>query len=223
MPVIVSKSVSINLCYVQARRIECLCCQRPFCYVLSDTSTVQVQGAPYAMNPEPLRRKAMTLAEERLQKVAKKPKLGEAACPHCKQYQPWMVLNSHRKQMGWGGVIGVVIGAGLYAANAIWELSGKLDSGEALLGLAGLGLAAGLTIGKVRSINKGPHNEEDHRAFPDENFLGLAAQCMEREQDPILTWFTMLGGDPGDHAMVSLGFKDEVEPPLISPSDEPAA
>lgn len=221
MPVIVYKTSTLHLCYVQVRRIQCEFCSNPFCYVWSGTEMVQVTGIPIVSSDESMQKNVQEQAEKSLNAVSKKPKQGEAMCPHCHRYQSWMAWNSHFSEIGCFSLVGLGLAGLLGFIGIVMEFVPRNTEGLVMIGSLIFGLIVGIAYGKSRSITEGPHPDlEDHRAFKDDEFKGWLAQCMEKELDPFLAWWGTLGGDPGEHALVSLGFHDTARPMLFPPEEE---
>ncbi len=83
MPVIVYKTMTIELFYAQGRRIQCEHCQQPFCYVTGGVQSAQTTGVPIVSSDDGMRQTALNQAISGLRKTAKKRKAGQAMCPHC--------------------------------------------------------------------------------------------------------------------------------------------
>jgi hypothetical protein len=216
MPVIVYKTLDLHVLYVQARRILCEFCREPFTYVLGDRKTFNVTGVPIVSSDDGMRKEAMKKAAAGLTKVARSKNAGQALCPHCKRYQTWMVSQSRMTAMGCGFLGGIVL-AGLLAIFAgIWFQW----SSEVMLVVTVAGAAAGLGIGKVQSLDTGPHLEEDQRSLRDQDVPGLLARCLQGGYEPLLFWYLALGNKAKEkEALISLGVADVSGRPPVFPGE----
>jgi hypothetical protein len=216
MPVIVYKTLDLHVLYVQARRILCELCREPFTYVLGDRKTFNVTGVPIVSSDDGMRREAMKKASAGLTKVARSKNAGQALCPHCKRYQPWMVSHSRMTGMGCGFLGGIVL-AGLLAIFAgIWFQW----SSEWMLLVTVAGAATGLAVGKVHSLDGGPQLKEDQRSLPDQDVPGLLERCRSGGYEPFLFWYLALGNKVKEkEALISLGIADVSGRPPIFPSE----
>ncbi|MBL8810128.1 MAG: hypothetical protein JNM43_08130 [Planctomycetaceae bacterium] len=214
MPVIVYKTMTIELFYAQGRRIECDNCGQPFCYIHGGVESAQVTGLPLISGDDSMRRDALRQAVVGLKKTAKKAKVGEAICPHCKCYQNWMVSSSRNREMGCFGVLGLLffgILPGIFAA-----IYNKQDLTMPLfIGGSLVGLVAGIMFGRSRALNRGPHEDkQDDRSMTDQDFEKFLQKCESQEYDPFLYWWITLGHNPGEkQAPVSIGLEDTTTDP----------
>lgn len=214
MPVIVYKTMTIELFYAQGRRVECDSCGQPFCYIHGGVESAQVTGLPLISGDDGMRRDALRQAVVGLKKTAKKSKVGEATCPHCKCYQNWMVSKSKNREMGCFGVLGLLffgILPGIFAG-----IYGKEDYVMPLLiGGSIVGLVAGIMFGRSRALDRGPHQDkQDDRSMTDQDFEKFLQKCEAQEYDPFLYWWITLGHNPGEkQAPVSIGLEDTTTDP----------
>ena len=210
MPVIVYKTMTIELFYAQGRRIECDSCQQPFVYIHGGVESAQTTGVPVVSNDDKMRDNALRQAIRSLKKTAKKQQVGEGKCPHCHCYQEFMVKNSHLGNMGCFFTIGLgLCTLGPLILNAIFEWTEEW--GTMLMTGAIVGGILGLVLGKMSAVTRGPHpDEEDGRSMTDEEFEGFVAKCEEEEYDPFLLWWINCDNQPGDkQAPVGIGLEDE--------------
>ena len=107
MPVIVYKTMTIELTYAYGRRINCEHCGKPFTYIHYDNRSEQVTGVPLLSSDDKMRDNAAKQAIKNLAKLADKQKLGQATCPHCRQYQPWMISSAKATGFGCGALAGL--------------------------------------------------------------------------------------------------------------------
>jgi hypothetical protein len=217
MPVIVYKTLDLNILYVQGRRILCEFCRQPFTYVLGDRKTFNVTGVPIVSNDEGMKKDAMKKAASGLAKIARSKNQGQALCPHCKRYQGWMVRQSKTVGLGCGFLGGLAV-AGLVAILAgIW-----LEWGEGLIfGITGAGSLLGVVSGHFWSLDSGPHREkEDQRAIKDDEVPGLLDRCLKDGYEPFLFWYLTLGNKTNEkEALVSLGISDSSGRPPVFPRE----
>jgi hypothetical protein len=217
MPVIVYKTLDLNVLYVQGRRILCEFCREPFTYVLGDRKTFNVTGIPVVSNDDGMRAQAMKKAADALAKVSRSKYQGEALCPNCKRYQGWMVSRSMRTGLGCGFLGGVAV-AGLVAILAgIWFAW----STEVIFGVTVAGAIAGVALGKMWSLTTGPHREkDDQRALRDGDVPGFLERCRQDGYEPFLFWYLALGNKANEQeALVSLGIADSSGRPPIFPRE----
>lgn len=206
MPVIVYKTLTLNIQYAQARRIVCEYCRQPFTYVWGAKQEFKTTGVPLLSSAEGMRKSAMKMAANALANVAKTPNKGESMCPHCKRYQSWMVRKSWMNSLGCGFLAGAVL-AGIVAIGAgIW-----LAWGNGVLGaIVVTGTIAGLVLGSMVAKRTGPHPDKtDDSALKDADVPPLLQKCQEKSVDPILLWYVALGNKPAEkEAFLSLGVFD---------------
>jgi hypothetical protein len=217
MPVIVYKTLDLNILYVQARRILCEFCRQPFTYVLGDRKTFNVTGVPLVSNDEGMRKDAMKKAASGLARVARSKNQGQALCPHCKRYQGWMVRQSKMAGLGCG-FLGGIAAAGLLAILAgIWFEWGS----EVIFGVTIGGSLLGVGLGQVWSLDGGPHRDkEDQRAIRDDEVPRLLDRCRKEGYEPFLFWYLTLGNKTNEQeALVSLGISDSSGRPPIFPRE----
>jgi hypothetical protein len=206
MPVIVYKTLTLNIQYAQARRILCESCRQPFTYVWGDSQEFKATGVPLLSSDDGMRKSAMKQAAAALANVAKLPHKGQSLCPHCRVYQPWMVRRSWFTSLGCGLIAGVLLGFGVALGAGIWFSWGT----NAIVGVAVAVTVAGLALGSTVAIRKGPHPEKtDESALRDADVPALLKKCEEQQADLVLLWYLALGNKVQEkQALVSLGVYD---------------
>lgn len=205
MPVIVYKTLDLNIHYVQGRRILCEHCRQPFTYVTGETKKFQATGIPLVSSDEGMRKSAMKSAAKSLSKISQQDKKGSALCPNCLRYQKWMVRHSQAVGLGCGFLGG--LGISWFGGFMVLALMGWSES--LLPALMVGGTILGLVLGKVLSLSGGQHSEADPAALKDEQVPELLAHCEKEQLDPILYWYLSIGNKVKDNeALVSLGIRD---------------
>jgi hypothetical protein len=216
MPVIVYKTLNLNVLYVQGRRILCEFCRQPFTYVLGDRKTFNVTGVPIVSSDDGMRKEAMKKAASGLAHIARSKNNGQALCPYCKRYQKWMVSKSRTTAMGCGFLGGIVLAGFLAIFAGIWFQS----SSEVMLALTVAGAVVGLAIGKRTSLETGPHQKEDQRSLRDEDVPGFLQRCVQGGYEPFLFWYLALGNKAREkEALISLGVADVSGRPPVFPRE----
>lgn len=217
MPVIVYKTLNLSVLWVQGRRILCEYCREPFTYVHGDRKTFNVTGIPIVSSDDGMRKEAMKKAVTGLAQVARSKNQGQALCPNCKRYQRWMV--SHSRTIGIGcGLLGGAVLAGMIALFAgIWFAW----SAEVMVGLILAGAILGLVLGKMASLDPGPHRDkQDQRALADRDVPGFLDKCQQGGYEPFLFWYLALGNKANEkEALVSLGVHDSSGRPPVFPRE----
>lgn len=219
MPVIVYKTMTIELFYAQARRIACEHCHAPFTYITGGVESSQTTGLPLINSDEGMRRDALKQGVESLRKIAKKRRVGEAKCPHCHCFQRWMARTSHWESMGCLSVVGaIVLAIGGAIGNYVfsWTNQWKVP----VVGGAIVGFLIGLIFGKLTATTVGPHApEEDPRALTDDALRQFIDKCSADGTEPFLVWWVLLDNEPGKKQLaVSLGIDDQTGS-LILPTE----
>jgi hypothetical protein len=217
MPVIVYKTLDLNVLYVQGRRILCEFCRQPFTYVVGDRKTFNVTGMPIVSNDDGMRREAMKKAADSLAKISRARNQGEALCPHCKRYQGWMVSRSTRTGLGCGFLGGIALGGMVAIGAGIWFAW----SSEVIFGVTAAAAVLGLALGKMWSLTVGPHREkEDQRSLADADVPGFVERCQSEGYEPFLFWYLALGNKANEkEALVSLGIADSSGRPPVFPRE----
>jgi hypothetical protein len=210
----VKKRVTVRAFHAQVRRIDCEHCGQPYSFVEGDDSSGEAQGNVLLSDSDELGRTAFRRLASGMEKRARKPQQGEGRCPHCHQYQGWMISNSRKGNMGCMGVAGLILGVAL-TVGASWLTEGA--TWAIVVGiLLTLALAAGGVAGGLAMAEK-PGAKPDHkddRAKTDEQLLEWMKACLGRNQDPVLQWWTDLGHEPHAKAMTfSLGILDLAKVP----------
>jgi hypothetical protein len=205
MPVIVYKTLDLNIHYVQARRILCEHCRLPYTYVFGESKKFQATGVPLVSSDEGMRASAMKSAAKSLSKIAQQDKKGSGMCPNCRRFQKWMVRHSQAVGLG----CGFLGGLGVSWFGGFMVLAWMGWSENLLPGIMVGGTALGLGLGKVLSLSSGQHNEADPASMKDDQVPGFLAKCEKEQVDPILYWYLALGNEAKDNeALVSLGIRD---------------
>ena len=78
MPVIVYKTMTIELFYAQGRRIECDSCQQPFVYIHGGGESAQTTGVPVVSNDDKMRDNALRQVIRSLNKLRRNSKSAKA-------------------------------------------------------------------------------------------------------------------------------------------------
>ncbi len=217
MPVVAYKKMTLNVRHVQARRIDCEFCRQPFTYLTDDTESVGVTGVPVMSSDDRMRKSATKKAEKALERHANAAERGEAICPRCRRYQPWMVKSSLTTNLGCGGCCGLLVVGGVGGlASAAMHWFDSPTTGFTVMGVGGL--LIGLAIGKAIALKSGRQDSGEERSMTDDEFRALVKGSMDRDEDPVSSWFFDVADEPpADHAFVSLGYLDLVDPPLPLP------
>ncbi len=194
MPVIVYKSMDVSVVWVQARTIRCQGCKERFVYIASGSTTARTTGLPIFSSDEGMREEISKQIQKACEAIQFKPRQGEALCPHCKRYQSWMVSANRQSRGGWGfgcgGALGAVAGGALYfyigERTAPWWL---------WIAGAVLFAAAGVAYGLKTALAEGPHPQlSDARGMKEPEFDEFVIAAQEKELEPTLAWWAMIGG-----------------------------
>lgn len=216
MPVIVYKTLDVEMRAAMARRIECGHCTKPFTFIHSEMCGGSSVGVPLLSSDDSMRQAAGMRAVGSLRKLANRRLLRRALCPWCKRYQPWM-LNSP-----WAGVVvfgllgGVVAAIAMSLAHGFGDWKGSALTTAVLSGLVGALIFGAL--GYLRRPRIGPHKDRPHpESMRDEEMLSHFSRCEEGEMDPFFAWLLDLdteeATDIGD-SLVSLGVQDWTGRPI---------
>jgi hypothetical protein len=206
MPVIVYKTLTLNIQYAQGRRILCEHCRQPFTYVWGAEQEFKATGVPLISSDEGMRKSAMKQAANALSNIAKTPNKGESMCPNCKRYQGWMVRKSWFSMLGCGLAAGLILAGIVAVAAGIWFNWGA----TAITGVLILGTVVGLGLGGAVATRTGPHPDKtDESAMKDAEVPPFLQTCQEKGADPVLVWYLALGNKPAEkQAFISLGVYD---------------
>lgn len=206
MPVIVYKSLKLDLVYAQGRRMLCEYCRQPFTLVWGDNKEFEATGIPLISSDEGMRKNAMKQAVKALEQIAKKPNQGHSKCPHCHCYQSWMVRRSILAGLGLGVAVGLALAGIVAVVGGVWLAWG---SGGIFATIA-VGAIAGFVVGLRLAVKKGPYpNEKDESALSDADATAFLKQCDEKSLDFVLAWYIALGRKVGQkQALTSLGVYD---------------
>ena len=213
MPVIVYKTMTIEALWLQPRRIVCDGCGKPYVYLARGRKSTQVTGVPVLSDEEAMQRSAAEALEKQLAKIGARDKKGEGMCPHCQVYQHWMVAASRLWNYGVGAGIGFVVGAVIgFALFMVGELSGRRSAVGAAYRWATEGpvpklgfflallfcvacAAVGMVVMSRKVISRGPHTGmQDSASMTDDAWVSHLAGCAERDYQPVLAWWAMIGG-----------------------------
>jgi hypothetical protein len=207
MPVIVYKTLTLNIRYAQIRRIVCSHCHQTFSYVWDDRQDFEAKGIPVVSSDEGMRRSAMKKAVAALSKIAQNPDKGMALCPHCKCFQPWMVRSGLMTLLGCGGDGALVLASAIAFAAGVW---GGAGNGVILAIIIG-GTVLGLVLASRLAPRKGPHPQrEDPAAKADPEIGSFLEKCQQEGVDPVLAWHLAAGSKVSEvEAFVSLGVLDK--------------
>jgi hypothetical protein len=205
------RTLTLDVCHVQGRRIRCGWCEQPFTYVLEGRKKHESYGVALVSTDEALQRGALEKARKALVKIGGAPDQGEARCPHCSRYQAWMLRRSRiAKTTKWGLWFGI--------PPALWflikylfsvrgtPLSSLLVPGAACLLLAGVGVG----IGRLRSLPSAPVRDgADPRAATDDEVRDLLTLAAREGEDPLHRWYLTLHDQaPADALVITMGFLD---------------
>jgi hypothetical protein len=217
MPIIVYKSLDLNLIYAQAFRILCERCSVPFTYVFGERQSYTVNGIPVLSSSDAMRKSAVKKAFDSLARIAKRKNRGRALCPHCKCYQRSMVRKAQQTTVSLCGMGGLLLGA----VGALALLFNTTAGGWLAWAVLAGGVVAGLMAGRSLAIKTGPHPQrEDKNAMRDEEIQGWLATCAANRSDPVLSWYLVLGKQPlKGEALVSLGVTDLSGRPHVFPPE----
>ncbi|MHC5058964.1 MAG: hypothetical protein ACYTKD_30275 [Planctomycetota bacterium] len=210
MPFIAYKTQTIEVFYVQTRRIACEMCREPYVYLHWGTFSEQTTGLPLISSDQGMSKALAKSVEGRLSRMAGRKRVGIAKCAHCGRPQSWMLGRTYAANLiGWSlglGAVGFVVGL-------MVSLNTLTAHGSAwVLGMSLVGLLLGGTIGFLRARAKlGAAGERDPRSMTDEEFRVLLRECSGMDADHPLYWYRrILKKRTGAKAMpVSLGFVDE--------------
>ena len=211
MPIIAYKTVTINIHYAQGRRIDCEHCHQPFTYIVDARKSAQSTGLPLISSDEGMGKSAMKGLSKSLASVAGKINTGHGICPHCSQYQSWMVRSSKiEKMIFWMCVFGVT---GAFSTLAALIHNERINGLLWLVVATFIGISLGIVIGFLRSLKGGVHRDltenETILSMNDESLQVHLDDCAEKDYDPMLAWLLMTGFQPNEDApLVSLGFND---------------
>ncbi|BBM84508.1 hypothetical protein [Candidatus Uabimicrobium amorphum] len=201
---ILIKKTYVDTLFLQARKIVCHHCNKPFTYIATKKGKATQTSLRFVapddgdledhMNKHGLR-------------WAKKKKLGEALCPHCKRYQSWMVMKSRLSLLPrcWATMF---VFAMIIVSFTIDDRT--LTSTLGLAILLGLTTVLAMVLVALLGIRSGVHNERDNRSKDDERLAKLIQECQVSKADPVEVWyFHHMGMELTEaDASVSLGFLD---------------
>jgi len=208
MPVIVYKTMSIDVRHVQVRRIACENCAARFSVVHAGNFTSQTTGVPVLSSDDGMRKQALSSALKRLQKIARKRHAGVARCPSCNEAQQWMSRNTYAGNIGCLGAI-LLCGGGI--AGAIYALFADIRAAGPMAVGALVGFVVGSALGAFASKRSLEGPPGDPRALDDDGLRRLLRTCEEHDLDPALAWYYGELGNkapPPKSMVVSLGISD---------------
>ena len=96
MPVIVYKTMTIELFYAQGRRIECDSCQRPFVYIHGGGESAQTTGVPVVSNDDKMWDNTLRQAIRSLNKLRRNSKSAKA-----NTLTPTAIRSSRSRTLTW--------------------------------------------------------------------------------------------------------------------------
>ncbi len=217
MPVIVYKTLKLNLQYAQARRIVCEHCRQTFTFVWGDSQQFEATGVPLLSSDDGMRKRAMTQAVKALTAVAKQPRKGMSMCPHCLRYQPWMVRKSRFATLGCGFGAGLALAVIISVVAGIWFDWGT----RPIAAVVAAGVVLGLVFGAMNAVRTGPHTgKTDESAMRDSEVPPFLEKAKAQGVDPILFWYLALGNKVAEkQGLVSLGAYDMTNQRPIFPRE----
>ncbi|WP_372364990.1 hypothetical protein [Candidatus Uabimicrobium sp. HlEnr_7] len=208
---ILIKETTIQTLFLQARKIACHHCSKPFTYIVTKKGKTTDTSLRFLAPDDNDLKKHMN---KRGLRLAKKKKLGEALCPHCKRYQNWMITKSRLSLLPRCWLIMFIF--------VITILSFTLDSRtfSSFLGLAillGLTTVLAMGLAVLLGITSGVQSERDNRAKDSERLAKLITECEASQADPVEVWyFHHMGMELTEtDASVSLGFVDLTVPDQV--------
>ncbi|MBN2713493.1 MAG: hypothetical protein JXR97_13820 [Planctomycetes bacterium] len=161
-----------------------------------------------------MREEIIRYSFKRIKKDSKKEKQGVGLCPHCRQYQNWMVEKSRTTRIRVGAIVGVISGfyLGVFSAN----LYAKNDDVLAIIVAITMAVVCciiGWSIGSYNALNYGPYPVEfqDHGSMKDEEILELIKTSQDDNLNPLFAWHLAVGRKFFQKDMkITLGFTDEI-------------
>jgi hypothetical protein len=213
MSEIVSHTLTMKFGLLQGRRIICEHCRKPFTYIWAHYGSAKESGDPEYSSESGMAWVCQKKAREQAKTICREKEQGEAICPHCQCYQPWMTMQSCIGSLLFCGLLLTAFGAG---AGVALKFLGVTDSMKisAIAGAA-IGLVIGVFLAKLIALKKGPHRERDPRSMTDEELLAFLQE--RADADPCLTWGIAVGMVPegGSENAFSMGILDETENPIV--------
>lgn len=210
MPVIVYKTMTVDLTYAYGRRINCEHCEEPFTYLHHDNQSAQVTGLPLINSDDKMRENAVKQAMKSLAKIADKKRIGQATCPHCRKYQQWMIRSAQTTGLGCGFLAGIALGLALcffIRWLAGWEnVLYSVFIPTAIISVISAFVCMFCNINPDEYLKD--ESKKDPRSMTDEDLDEYLAKCDAEDYDPAKFWYLMLGNQPGERALLSLGFDD---------------
>ncbi|MBN2713494.1 MAG: hypothetical protein JXR97_13825 [Planctomycetes bacterium] len=213
MPAIVYKQLDLPVAWVRGIRINCEHCQQPYTYIVGKEKVFSTTGVPLLSNDHNMTTSALKASIKTIRKDCRKNKQGEGMCPHCRNYQNWMVARSRRSKVirgiFWGGLLGFIPGLILWLGVFSEKSSlGPISLGAMIVLCAILGVFIALRWGLTYGPQ--PENFEDAGSMTDNAVLELLRSSEEEELDPILAWHLASGRKLYQKGInLGLGFTDE--------------
>jgi len=86
--------MSIGIQWVQARRITCEHCSKPYTFIEGGTERADAEQSAAFSDDAELRRTAFRDAANAVDEAAETKERGRGRCPHCHQLQEWMRVSA---------------------------------------------------------------------------------------------------------------------------------
>lgn len=202
MPIIVRNTLATTVTFGQVRRIQCLRCREAFRYLALPRKHVSVRGKAYEFkNEAELEVQLDAELEWMTGLMTRKPRTGDARCPHCFGRQPWMVPPSFFVTpliVAPALLLGV---AGLQSELVEWAVLGL---GTALVGGLGQIVWFALLMWGDQAKARAEGLSMTDRQFDDFQAAGEG----ESEVDMTLRWFLRSGFDLKNSHLAVLPFRD---------------
>ena len=203
------KEMWIKVHHVQARRIRCGSCEKPFVCLVEGDAKVAVTGIPLVSSDEGMRADLARKAEKELRSLDGKRWRERGLCPHCRRYQPWMIRRSRWRLMPLWGL--ALFGAAIFPGSLVALLLPSTKAFAALrLGVLALSPFAGLYVGWRKALPDGvQQGREDPASISDDDFWSLLKHCQRSDREPVAEWFLSLHeAAPKGTVLVSMGCRD---------------
>lgn len=228
MPVIVYKTLSLQVAWAQIRRIRCGECRATFAYVVGGKVTSGSTGLPLVSSDDAMRRSAGRGIDAKLNRIARAKRRGVARCAACGRPQSWMLTN-------WFVEHTPIILMSLVLLAPIPAIAGFAFTGSSNVYLTfswvSFTVASVLVLAAIAALGwflvqraLGPEDGPNPRAMSDGDLRAFLADCAARDVDPALTWWwgRVRKKQPSDDlGLASLPFLDAAggfrpdEPPPI--------
>ncbi len=181
MPVITYKTMTLQVVYVQARRILCDQCSRPFEYLMVGKTQSQVASHPFA-SADSMRESLKKQVDKMLRSKAQAKRAGAEACPFCHYFQTWMVTSSRLKWMFGLGITGFVLG-------------GIVSLGMESVVPVVVAVVLLTALGALVALKRKPYDDKvTGRARSDADYHAMIEECKKQGYDVSLYWYSQTGG-----------------------------